>query len=78
MAQSKAGPAIRLRRPRAGRWGGGTDQAAAGGRAVRIGNDLAKMHFLLKNVDLGHFCISGPSRPQKWIRLEISVQKMVE
>ena len=31
--------------------------AAAGRRAVRIGNDLAKMHFLLKNVVLGQFWI---------------------
>ena len=28
---------------------------AGGGRAVRIGNDLTKIDFLLKNVVLGHF-----------------------
>ena len=38
-------------------WCGGVGLARAGGggRAVRIGNDLAKIDFLLKNVVLGHF-----------------------
>ena len=33
--------------------------AAAGGRAVRIGNDLAKIDVLLKNVVLGQFVPSS-------------------
>ena len=34
--------------------------------------------FIEKRVFRSMLSISGPSRPQKWIRLEISVLKMVE
>ena len=61
---------------------GGRAAAGGGGRAGgsdRIGNDLTKIDFLMKNAVLGQFlAIFGPSRPQKWIQLEISVLKMVE
>ena len=63
----------------AGGGGGGRAVGGGSGGSDRIGNDLAKMHFLLKNVVSGSFLAHfGPSRPQKWIRLEISVLKMVE
>ena len=44
----------------------------AGGRVGRIGDDLTKIDFLLKKCSFRlFFIISGPSRPQKWIQLEI-------
>ena len=68
-------------RPRAaaaGEWavGGGS------GGSDRIGADLAKIYFLLKKAILGQMLINfnnfRTSGPQKWIRLEISVLKIVE
>ena len=62
---------------------GGLDwrgRAAAGGRAggsdrKRPGKNALFIEKRCFRTFLAHF---GPSRPQKWIRLEISVLKMVE
>ena len=35
--------------------GAGLARADGGGRAVRIGDDLAKINFFMKNAVLGHF-----------------------
>ena len=61
--------------------GGGWVAVAVGGSggSVRIGADLTKFDFLVRNVLLNIFVtISGPSRPQRWIQLEISITKMLE
>jgi hypothetical protein len=55
---------------------------AAGGGGGRFGSDRGRPHknalFIEKRSFRSILSISGPSRRQKWIRLEISVLKMVE
>ena len=45
---------------------------------MREGADLAKNELFIEKRSFSSFLnISGPSRPQKWIRLEISVISVV-
>ena len=72
VARPKAGP---VTRPPVGGGGGGAGRRSGGSDRKRPGK---KALFIEKCSFRTILTISGPSRCQKWIRLEISVLKMVE